>query len=291
MKMHVPNIRRGYPLICDAVVQTGSEVSPRGMRTKEVLDAVIVADDPRDSLPVGCGRDLVPAIGIVEALQLIAGRSYPELTRRVGPRFGEFMDGGAFHGSYGQRIRGQMSVVLRRLRADRDTRQAVVTLWDPQHDLLVDDSRDYPCTIALQFLIRNDRLQLHAHMRSNDVWLGFPYDAFQFTSLQLAAANALSIEPGPYYHHATSLHAYEHDWERIGDLRIPLDAPVQGYKWSSGIGVGYDSWERVQQVSREILDDTWNEFVCDAELYTDPVIGYKPWPTEDWMSDHLVKYR
>ena len=45
-------------------------------------------------------------------------------------------------------------------------------------------SKDIPCTLSLQFFLReaSDQLWLHtiATMRSNDAWLGVPYDTFNF---------------------------------------------------------------------------------------------------------------
>jgi hypothetical protein len=46
-------------------------------------------------------------------------------------------------------------------------------------------------------------------MRSNDVWLGFPYDVFVNTCLQQILANEMQLELGTYTHHVGSLHLYE----------------------------------------------------------------------------------
>ena len=53
------------------------------------------------------------------------------------------------------------------------------------------------CTCTLQFLIRGDRLEMLAHMRSNDAYLGLPNDVFAFTMIQeLIAEEVHSIQPG-----------------------------------------------------------------------------------------------
>jgi thymidylate synthase len=46
-------------------------------------------------------------------------------------------------------------------------------------------------------------------MRSNDVFLGLPYDLTQFIALQGAIAKALDIEMGQYVHVVGSLHIYD----------------------------------------------------------------------------------
>jgi len=60
-----------------------------------------------------------------------------------------------------------------------DTRQAVINIWreDPPH------TKDMPCTISCQFMIREDLLHCFVTMRSSDVWLGVPYDVFNFSML------------------------------------------------------------------------------------------------------------
>lgn len=202
----------GYAFILDGV-QQGDRVSPRGLPTRELLDVSIKLTDPTRALPVGTGRSLNTKIAAVEALQLIGGVCHPEVMTHVSAEFRKFMDGGTFHGGYGQRTRAQIPAAIKRLQEDRDTRQAVVTMWDPLHDLFTPGMKDYPCTISLQFLVRDNRLQLHTHMRSNDVWRGLAYDVFVFTQLQQVVAAAMLMDVGSYFHHTTSLHMYETDYE------------------------------------------------------------------------------
>lgn len=71
------------------------------------------------------------------------------------------------------------------------------------------------CTIALQFLIRNNELQMTVYMRSNDVYFGLPYDYIYFVSIGQYIANKLNINFGLYTHHATSLHMYLRDVDKF----------------------------------------------------------------------------
>jgi hypothetical protein len=50
-------------------------------------------------------------------------------------------------------------------------------------------------------------------MRSNDCWLGLPYDVLSFTTVQRVVASALGVQPGEYCHVADNLHLYEKDHE------------------------------------------------------------------------------
>lgn len=231
--MTVPNLRTGYVDICQRVVTQGKSVRPRGLLTHELTDFTLEIMDPTDALPVGVGRKLNPSIAAAEALQLIAGVSRPDLMVDISANFAQFKDGDRFWGAYGERVRldggedgedvHQAEIIVARLKKDPDSRQALMVLWRPELDL-IDGKHDYPCTVMLMFMIRRGRLQLHVTMRSNDVWWGLAYDAFQFTQLQLTVAHALGLPVGSYFHHAVSLHAYERDFPSIGMLHYPRTA-------------------------------------------------------------------
>lgn len=206
----VDDLRDGYRQIVAQVKAFGTPVEVRGMRTAELLGVSIVLNNPADALPVGVGRKLNSAIAAVEAAQLIAGESHPEIVCRIAPNFRNYMDGGTFHGAYGPRIAWQRYHVENLLRRDPTTRQAIMTIWDPAHDQRPGLS-DYPCTTVLQFFVRDGQLDMQVYMRSNDVWRGLAYDAFQFTQLQFSIARLLEIPAGKYRHYAASLHLYDTD--------------------------------------------------------------------------------
>jgi thymidylate synthase len=122
-----------------------------------------------------------------------------------------YADGNEVFGGYGPRLFNwdginQVAKVTDILRKKRDSRQAVIQLFDA-HDL-VEVHNDVPCTCTLQFMIRHDQLHMLANMRSNDVFRGLPHDIFCFTMLQEIVARDLSVELGTYKHAVGSLHLY-----------------------------------------------------------------------------------
>jgi thymidylate synthase len=226
----------GYVDLVKHVLEHGKEVAPRGMKTLEIEDAIIRIDNVFNTLPLEVGRGTVPGIGAVEACQLLAGVTIPDLVISVGPQFANYAeDNGLFHGAYGPRTAGQYDMIIDRLMQDPDTRQAVVTIWNPQLDLQ-ERKRDYPCTILHQFRIRDNKLNMSVYMRSNDVWLGAAYDFFQFTRVQIAMASVLGIEPGKYTHHVGSLHIYEQHYASADKLTHALHSPtipaITGRTWN-----------------------------------------------------------
>jgi thymidylate synthase len=272
VRLETSDFNQGYVDVCRHVLEEGREVSPRGQKTREVLDAVIVLSQPHRALPIGTSRGLKPAIAVAEALQLIGEVSYPQLLGKITKNFTGFMDGGTFHAAYGPRLRGQVDAVIDKINEDADTRQAVMTIWDPQHDN-APGYADYPCTIALQFMVRDRALDLHVTMRSNDVWLGLPYDIFQFTQLQIAVANTLGVPAGVYYHHVVSLHAYERDWDKIVDLEL-MDGGLTDVFYEGVLSGGF--WDVTRGRARTIL--------AGRGLFAGPSA------TEKWMAAVLEPY-
>lgn len=253
--IEIPNNREGYVDVVQAVLTEGKLVNSRVSMTLEIFGATIVLADPANALPVGIGRGVNTALAAVEAASLVGGVVKSDLLTVVAPNFTQFMDNGEFHGAYGPRTRDQYPHLERRLRETPDTRQAVASIWVPERDQPVDGLHDYPCTLSHAFYIREGKLQLHTTMRSNDVWWGWAYDCFMFTQLQLTMANILGIEPGPYFHHAVSLHLYERDFETATKLVEPgHDAVAVPHTSVRPNGFYGNTWKDAAQNARDILD-------------------------------------
>lgn len=231
------------------VRRNGLVVNPRGFKTFEVIAPELRIECPWmvDELTLGiANRGLNPTIGALEALQLVGQTAVPDMLMDKVPAFTKYQDDGIFWGAYGQRIYGQLAGVVRALQEDLDTRQAVVTIFDGHRDP-GRPVKDIPCTIALQFLFRDGRLILRTMMRSNDVWLGLPYDIIQFCALQGAVAAALDVPMGPYLHTATSMHLYDRDIDKTITL-VDTSSPREYQPLWSGNNIG-----DISRMARDIL--------------------------------------
>ncbi|MCY4583214.1 MAG: thymidylate synthase [Chloroflexi bacterium] len=127
------------------------------------------------------------------------------------PQYNHYAEDNSLYGAYGPRLfnwkgLNQVQQVLDLLKAKPDSRQAVIQLFDAAD--ISEPHNDVPCTCTLQFMIRQGRLHLFTHMRSNDIMWGLPHDIFSFTMLQELFANDLQVELGTYKHMVGSLHLY-----------------------------------------------------------------------------------
>lgn len=241
------DMRSGYVELLDAVMQFGDRTSPRGEPTIELSDVLIELTDPTRAIPYGIGRKLHMPIASAEFIQLIGGYSDVKQLASISPTFTKFTDGGRLRGAYGPRLFPQWMHVINRLTEDHDTRQAVATIWRPND--LKQSSKDVPCTISLRYSIRNGALHACTHMRSNDLWLGTPYDFGQFTALQRTLAFVLQLEVGTYTHFVNSLHLYEHDVEASHAVKFGLTNNVRDFMPP----IKFTSSEQMDARSRWIL--------------------------------------
>jgi thymidylate synthase len=133
---------------------------------------------------------------------------------------------GEFDGAYGPRIRKQINTVIELLKKDPSSRQAVININKAEDKK---ESKDIPCTIALQVFIRGGKLDMVAYMRSNDILWGTPYDVNAFCFIQEVLAFWLGVGVGTYTHCVGSIHAY------MGDEREQLLKTVSESNNTNGI--------------------------------------------------------
>jgi len=222
------SINELFGAACAGVVAEGSRVAPRGMTTVEVLGAHLCLTDPRRRLvdlpPV---RVPNPAFAVAEALWILSGSDEPWIFQ-YNERLLQYADNGRLQGAYGPRLRrwrgtvDQLAAVRGLLIEDPDSRRATVQLFDPAHDF--SGYKDVPCTLGYRFYLREGRLHMHTTMRSQDLWLGFCYDAFTATLLQELLAGWLGVQIGEYHHHVDSLHLYGRNVEAA--MRLSADVPA-----------------------------------------------------------------
>ncbi len=111
--------------------------------------------------------------------------------------------------SFGSKGLDQVSAVCDQLISSWSSRRAVLTTWDPAVD---SQNTHPPCTIYLQLLVREEKLNLTTVLRSNDAWLAAPVDMLALTNLQSHIANKLKIDVGSYSQLSVSYHLYEMDY-------------------------------------------------------------------------------
>ncbi|MGH3936178.1 MAG: thymidylate synthase [Pseudonocardiaceae bacterium] len=230
-----------YSAACRAVLDHGRRSLPRGMGTVEVLGAHLCLAQPRRRyIDVPPARIINPAFAVAEALWILSGSDDPWIFR-YNQSLARYADDGRLQGAYGPRIRrwrdkvDQLDHVRTLLGRDPDSRQGVVQIYDAERDTL--GHRDVPCTLSYRFFLREERLHMHTTMRSQDLWLGFPYDIFTTTLIQELMAGWLGASVGEYHHHVDSLHLYDKNVTGAGEVAaasvISAPMPKLAVPWDS----------------------------------------------------------
>ena len=202
-------------------------------------------------------------IGIIEGLQLVAGRQYPELTARYG-KLKKFRNGQVFEGSYPQRSAKSIAHCVEILRQDEDSRQAVAPVYHPSDADHILPTKDIPCTLTFQFLGGGgDNLNMIASMRSSDLYWGFTYDIVQFAMLHCSVARTLERSVDYLYLNLGSQHVYLDQEQAARDYlfqNASLDAKRRAevdenteYMYLPYV-CPTDSWRIQRETAKNILD-------------------------------------
>lgn len=209
-----------YKVLNAKMENAGKFVSPRGMGVKELFAQQIVLTNPRQRLAYLPERKFSIVYAVVESLLLALCENRTIAFSYFNKAMGNFSDNGkTMHGAYGYRISPAVNDIIKKLKSDKDSRQAVLTIYNHEKDLCNYNGKDVPCTLSLQFLVRDDKLNMIVTMRSNDAVLGLPYDIYNFTNFQEVIANTLGIDVGTYVHQVGSLHVYENQYDIFRDMQ------------------------------------------------------------------------
>lgn len=166
-----------------SLATTGDSVAPRGLRCLEKLSYTTRVDMTAPVVTVA-ERKVGYRFMAAESWWIISGKNDLASISPYSKDIHKFSnDRKRFDGAYGVKVVEQLRYVCDSLLDDSDTRQAVIGIWreNPR------TSRDVPCTLSCQFLIRKvgSRRYLNCidYMRSSDAWLGIVYDWFNFSML------------------------------------------------------------------------------------------------------------
>lgn len=203
------NIGEVWSILVSDLMFFGKRSSPRGFGTRETLNVTLEVTDGLRNILISEKRNLNYRFMVAEWLWIQAGLNDVQSLAAYNSIIKKFSDDDQIlSGAYGPRIQPQMEYIIKAL--DKlDSRQAVATIWTPSPA----DSKDIPCTISLQWLLRDEKLHCTVNMRSSDVWLGLPYDFFTFSQLTNLIAGIIGVPVGSVTMNLASSHLYDSNYE------------------------------------------------------------------------------
>ena len=223
------NFTECYISLLDEVYNSCEFISsPRGQKIKEKLGVTFKIKNPLHRCPFVVGRKFSPTYLAAEILWYLSGNNETEWISNYSKFWSRISDDGkTANSAYGARLFrenpviadgriNQWEYVLEELRNDPDSRRAVMHIRVPSDS--VDAKLDVPCTLALQFFIREGELHMVTTMRSSDLIFGIAYDIPAFTLFQEMLAIDLGVGVGSYTHVSNSLHIYERHFGMVEEI-------------------------------------------------------------------------
>ncbi len=240
------NVHRALPLGVYLLKREGREVKsrpgPAGDTVLEHPEPVTTEYTlPHERVLFWPQRDANPFFHFFESLWMLAGRNDVAWISHYNRRMRSFSDDGTtLHGAYGHRwlktftpglmwslMTGQLHTrvstnqiltIIEMLKADPDSRRAVLQMWHAPYDLGV-PSRDVCCNTHAYFKLRRGVLRMTICCRSNDmIWGAYGANAVHFSVLQEYIADKLGAGVGTLTQLSDSFHAYMSIWERVENL-------------------------------------------------------------------------
>lgn len=275
------------------------ESSPRGKPIREILGATFVLRNPRNRLILSPARNVNFGFAVGELCWYIRGDSDLETMLYYNKRMSQFSDDGkTINSAYGARMftdepslgnESQFYNCCKELLNDPASRRAVMHINQPR-DLfkaVSKSSKDVPCTMSLQLLIRDKKLYMHVLMRSNDFVWGVPYDFFSFTCLQelfLYQLQEFGVDVedlGHYVHTSNSFHVYEPHYEmikRITDESFKSARPMASLNRDDMLNIALHYEEAIRKNNDLLLPDdlSKNNFSSESSI---------------WMMTELLKHK
>jgi thymidylate synthase len=167
------------------------ESAPRGLKIKENLGISLEILNPISCLYSNNRRGSQLRYISAEIMWYFLGRNDVEFIKEYASFWETIQnEDGTVNSSYGNLLfkkknrfsKTQYGWALDCLKNDSESRQAIMHFNLPEHQY--DGNKDFVCTLYGIWQIRENRLNLTIHMRSNDAILGTPTDVAFFTLLQ-----------------------------------------------------------------------------------------------------------
>jgi thymidylate synthase len=272
----------------------GSETPSRNGGCREIVGWAGGLSNPQYCAIADDRRKWSAGYASAELLWYLMGKSDSEMMSAYSSKYAGFCNDGEAMGAYGKRMRSNpgiaakgggrssLRVALDVLLKKREDRRAVVALFDSGDVVEAErgEWKDLPCTLTLQFLARDGRLHLQTSMRSNDAWLGTPYDVHCFCQIQALMAAALDLRLGKYLHVVGSMHLYDSNYEKATQivalpamLKLAVAVPEPSVACAkSFFEEGVPEWVRDRE--NEFRNGDFSEVYSVLERVKDPDDGW-----------------
>ena len=138
----------------------------------------------------------------------------------------------------------QIKNVIHMLKTDPMSRRIVVSAWHPG---LLPKMALPPCHIMYIFNVSEGKLNWHLTQRSGDIALGIPFNLACYSTLTMAIAQEVGLEPGVFAHTIVDAHIYVNHIDGLKQqlLRQPKTLPELKIANKPVDKLSYDDFELI----------------------------------------------
>lgn len=126
-----------------------------------------------------------------------------------------------FNTFYGPRILSQLPFIIKELTEHPDSRRAVISIIDADDLQLLDkpdETLEFPCCDSATFSIRDGKLNVHVHMRSQNMGQVLKLDMYLWGRFTCELAEKLNLPTGIFSSSIVSAHVFKKDFEYLNSL-------------------------------------------------------------------------
>ncbi len=139
------------------------------------------------------------------------GRVYGKQWREWGPRLGDRVD--------------QLGNLINDIKTNPDSRRHIITAWNPGE---LSDMALPPCHILSQFNVADGEISCLMYQRSNDYFLGCPFNIASYSLLTHMIAQACGLKAKEFIHMNGDAHIYVNHLDQVNEQisRDPYPLPT-----------------------------------------------------------------
>jgi thymidylate synthase len=173
-------------------------------------------------------RDANPFFHVFESLAMLGSYNNVDFLGSIAGNMKTYTDDGvSYNAFYGERIRrtwgDQLRQVVETLKADPNSRQAVIQIWDARD--LGSNTKDRACNLNMIFSIVNDKVRMTTTNRSNDAIWGIVSGAnmVHLPFFLWYVCDALGMANESWFHFVNNLHVYTDNpkWDALTEAPEP----------------------------------------------------------------------